>query len=183
MQWVAYIYAPKPLDSAEGRKQNLCQPHGLPEAWAGAVIQDRSREVAVRQSWPCQPRCAACASRSYGTCCSASARGRCAAARVCRPVGRLPTSWHIGHHNGTRPPGRGVDNFTIPLYLLYLSTSFLWWQVVADIIGVKLSNTLRHNSRCTWRHREAACTVDNTALHHAFSPSHLCGSVTAGVHG
>jgi hypothetical protein len=104
--------------SAEGRGQNLCQPHGFPEAWAGAVIYDRSREVAVRQSWPFQPRCAAWASRSYGTCCSAGAFGRCAAALVCRPVGRLPTSWQIGHPNGTRPPGRSVDSFTVPLYCL-----------------------------------------------------------------
>jgi hypothetical protein len=104
--------------SAEGREQNLCQPHGFPEAWAGAVIHDRSREVAVRQSWPCQPRCAACASqmRRWNSTCHRTVR--CAAALVCRPVGRLPTSWHIGHHNGTRPPGRGVDNFTVPLYCL-----------------------------------------------------------------
>src|SRR5262249_1329121 len=42
------------------------------------------------------------------------------------------------------------------LNLLYLSTSSLWWQAVADIIGVKSSNTLRNNSRCTWRHSEGA---------------------------
>src|SRR5437867_1180920 len=40
------------------------------------------------------------------------------------------------------------------LDLLYLSTSFLWWQAVASIIGVKSSHALRSHSRCTWRHRE-----------------------------
>jgi len=35
--------------------------------------------------------------------------------------------------------------------LLYLSTSFLWWQAVAGIIGGKSSNALRINSWCTWQ--------------------------------
>ncbi len=72
---------------------------------------------------------------------------------------------------------------TILLALLYLSTSFLWWQAVADIIGVTSSNTLRMNSRCTWRHREGARNVYNTALRRAFSPLRPCGNVTADVHG
>ena len=38
--------------------------------------------------------------------------------------------------------------------LLYLSTSFLWWQVVTGIIGVTSSTALRMNSRCTWQQRE-----------------------------
>ena len=33
--------------------------------------------------------------------------------------------------------------------LLYLSTLFLWWQVVTDIREIKSRNTLRNNSRCT----------------------------------
>src|SRR5262249_10740236 len=69
------------------------------------------------------------------------------------------------------------------LNLLYVSKSFLWWQAVASIIGVKSSNALRSNSRCTWRHREGSRNVHNTAIRLALSPSHPCGSVTAGVHG
>ena len=45
------------------------------------------------------------------------------------------------------------------LHLLYLSTSFLWWQAVVSIIGVKSRNALRINSRCTWRHREGSRNV------------------------
>src|SRR5262249_16118756 len=70
-----------------------------------------------------------------------------------------------------------------PLYLLYLSTSFLWWQAVAGIIGVKSSNTLRNNARCMWRHREGARNVDNTAIRRAFSLLRPCGSAIADVHG
>src|SRR5262249_47185926 len=51
------------------------------------------------------------------------------------------------------------DFFGRNLYLLYLSTSLLWWQAVAAIIGVTSSTTLRHNSRCTWRHSEGAETA------------------------
>src|SRR3989442_7035158 len=36
-----------------------------------------------------------------------------------------------------------------PLDLLYLSTSFLWLQAVAGMIGVTSSTALRSNSRCT----------------------------------
>ena len=61
--------------------------------------------------------------------------------------------------------------------LLYLSTSFLWWQVVAAILGVKSSNALRMNSRCTWRHREGVRHVDYTAIRRALSPLHSCESV------
>src|SRR5262249_42485819 len=42
------------------------------------------------------------------------------------------------------------------LDLVYLSTSFLWWQGVAGIIGSKSSPALRMNSRCTWRPREGS---------------------------
>ena len=63
------------------------------------------------------------------------------------------------------------------LYLLYLSTSFLWLQVVAAIIGVKSSNALRINSRCMWRHREGVRHVYHTAIRRALSPLHSCESV------
>ena len=69
------------------------------------------------------------------------------------------------------------------LNLRYLSTSFLWWQAVVDIIGVTSGNALRHNSRCTWRHRAGPRNVSNTALRRARSPWRPCGSVTADVHG
>ena len=67
--------------------------------------------------------------------------------------------------------------------LLYLSTSFLWWQAVAGIIGVESSHALRINAWCTGRHREGARNVYNTAIRHALSPLRPCGSVTADVHG
>src|SRR5262249_7042569 len=67
--------------------------------------------------------------------------------------------------------------------LPYLSTSLLCWQAVAGIIGVKSSNPLRSNSRCTWRHSEDARNVHNTAIRRALSPLHPCGSVPADVHG
>jgi len=69
------------------------------------------------------------------------------------------------------------------IYLLYVTTSLLWWQAVAAIIGVKSSHALRMNPRRTWRPREGSRNVHNTAIRRAFSPSHPCGSVTAGVHG
>jgi hypothetical protein len=69
------------------------------------------------------------------------------------------------------------------LNLLYLSTSFLWWQAVAGIIRVTLSTALRSNSWGTWRHREGSRNVHHTAIRRALSPSRPCGSVTAGVHG
>src|SRR5262252_4473226 len=71
----------------------------------------------------------------------------------------------------------------IVLYLLYLSTSLLWWQAVAAILGVTSSPTLRKNARCTWRHSEGARHVSNTAIRRALSPLRPCGSVTANVHG
>jgi hypothetical protein len=73
--------------------------------------------------------------------------------------------------------------FPLPLDLLYLSTSFLWWQTVVEIIGVKSSHALRSNSRCTWRHSEDSRNVYNTAIRRALSSLHPCGSVTADVHG
>src|SRR6266849_1120745 len=51
------------------------------------------------------------------------------------------------------------------------------------MIGVKSSNALRIISRCTWRHREGARNVYNTAIRRALSPLRPCGSVTADVHG
>jgi len=63
--------------------------------------------------------------------------------------------------------------------LLYLSTSLLWWQVVADIIEIKSSNTLRKNARCTWRPRESARNGDNTAIRHALSPLRRIGKINA----
>src|SRR5215471_6332980 len=69
------------------------------------------------------------------------------------------------------------------LYLLYLSTSFLWWQAVAGMIGAKSSNVLRSNARRTWRPREGSRNAHNTAIRRALSPLHPCGSVTVGVHG
>jgi len=49
--------------------------------------------------------------------------------------------------------------------------------------GVKSSNALCMNSRCTWRHREGSRNVYTTAIRRALSPSRSCGSVTADVHG
>jgi hypothetical protein len=68
------------------------------------------------------------------------------------------------------------------LDLLYLSMSFLWWQAVAEIIGVTASTALRMHSRCTWRPREGSRNVHHTAIRRALSPSRPCGSVTAGAH-
>ena len=72
---------------------------------------------------------------------------------------------------------------TILLALLYLSTSFLWWQAVAGILGVKSSTALRSNSRCPWHPREGALHVYNTAIRRALCPLRPCGSVPADVHG
>src|SRR6266568_4749334 len=79
-------------------------------------------------------------------------------------------------------PLRSTCNPRLFLYLLYLSTLFLWWQAVAGIIGVTSSNALRMNSRCTWdteRARETSTTPPSAAR----SPLRPCGSVTADVHG
>jgi hypothetical protein len=67
------------------------------------------------------------------------------------------------------------------LYLLYVWTSFLWWQGVAGTIGVKSSNALRMNWRCTGRHTEGLRNGQNTAINSTLSPSRMCGSVKAGV--
>jgi len=69
------------------------------------------------------------------------------------------------------------------LHLLYVSTSFLWWQAVAGIPGVQLSHALRSNARRMWRPREGARHVHHSASCRARSPSRPCGSVTAVVHG
>ena len=39
------------------------------------------------------------------------------------------------------------------------------------------------NSRCMWRDREGSRNVHNTAIRRLLSPSYLCGSVAADVHG
>src|SRR5947209_1607911 len=71
----------------------------------------------------------------------------------------------------------------LPIDLLYLSTSCLWWQAVASTLGGTSRNALRMNSRCTGRHREGSRNVDNTAIRRALSPLCPCGRVTAVVHG
>jgi hypothetical protein len=87
-------------------------------------------------------------------------------------------------NNRYRYNPRGSDiPVMLALYLLYLSTQFLWWQAVADIIGVTSNNTLRNNSRCPWRQREGSRNVDNIAIRHPLSPLRPCRSVTAVVHG
>src|SRR5262249_39184938 len=48
--------------------------------------------------------------------------------------------------------------------LLYLSTSLLWWQAVAGILGAKSSHALRSNSQCTWRPREGVQNGYSTAI-------------------
>jgi hypothetical protein len=50
------------------------------------------------------------------------------------------------------------------IYLLYVSTSCLWWQAVASIIGVQSSHALRRNARRTWRPREGSQNVHHTAI-------------------
>ena len=64
--------------------------------------------------------------------------------------------------------------YIVRLNLLYLSTSFLWWQAVAGMIGLKSSNALRSNSPCTWRHREGSRNVYHTAIRRALSPLRPC---------
>ena len=59
--------------------------------------------------------------------------------------------------------------------LLYVSTSFLWWQAVAGIIGVQSSHALRSHARRTWRHREGSRNAHNTAICRALSPWRPCG--------
>jgi hypothetical protein len=56
--------------------------------------------------------------------------------------------------------------------LLYVSTSFLWWQAVVGIIGVKSSNSLRMNWRSTGRHMESLRNVHNTVICCTLSPSY-----------
>jgi hypothetical protein len=80
-------------------------------------------------------------------------------------------------------PETGVGTNIDLLDLLYLSTLFLWWQAVADIIGVTSGNALRNNSRCTWRYRAGARNGDNIAICGAFSLLRPCANITADVHG
>ena len=79
--------------------------------------------------------------------------------------------------------GHGELQACLNIHLLYLSTQFLWWHAVADIIGVKSSTALRSNSRCPWRPRAGTRNVSNTAVRRARSPLRPCESVTANVHG
>src|SRR5687768_10521060 len=71
--------------------------------------------------------------------------------------------------------GRSCLVTTFLLYLLYLSTEFLWWQAVVGIIGGLSSNALRMNAQCTWRRRTGLPNVYNTAIRRALSPLRLCG--------
>src|SRR5215471_7894548 len=80
-------------------------------------------------------------------------------------------------------PGGAYCFGDVLIHLLYLSTSFLWWQAVADIIGGKASTTLRNNAQCTWRPSEGSRNVYNPTIRGAFSPLRPCGSVTADIHG
>src|SRR5262245_8170675 len=64
------------------------------------------------------------------------------------------------------------------LNLLYLSTSFLWLEAVAGIRGGKSSHALRRHTRCTWRYRDGARNVDNTAIRRTLGPWRPCRSVT-----
>src|SRR5262249_18090029 len=75
------------------------------------------------------------------------------------------------------------DKLSELLSLLYLSKSLLWWQAVVGILGGTASHALRMHSRCTWRPREGACNVYNTAIRRARSPWRPCRSVTAEDHG
>jgi hypothetical protein len=76
-----------------------------------------------------------------------------------------------------------LGDLSVLIDLLYLSAKLLRWQAVAAIIGGTSSNMLRHNSRCTWRHREGSRHVDHTAIRHANSPLRPGGSVPADVYG
>jgi hypothetical protein len=81
------------------------------------------------------------------------------------------------------PPFEAAFQAHMAIYLLYLSTEFLWWQAVVGIIGGISRNALRMHSPCTWRRRTGLPHVYNTAIRRALSPLRLCGSVTAEVHG
>ena len=71
----------------------------------------------------------------------------------------------------------------IMVYLLYARLNFFGGKQLRVSLGVKSGNALRMNSRCTWRHREGLQNVHHTSSSRALSPSRLCGSLTAGVHG
>jgi len=64
-----------------------------------------------------------------------------------------------------RPAGHGsfyswsVTGKRLSVDLRYLSTSWLWWQAVADMRGATSSTTLRMHLRCTGRHSEGARNV------------------------
>src|SRR5262249_34931568 len=55
-------------------------------------------------------------------------------------------------------------------------------QAVGGTIVLKLNHSLRMNARCTWRPMEGLQPIPNTAISSAFSPSHMEGSIKAGVH-
>src|SRR5215471_1020686 len=90
----------------------------------------------------------------------------------------MATASTMPHKNDARLP-----DVCISVDLLYLSTSLLWWQAVADMRGVTSSTTLRMHARCTGRHSEGARNVYPIAIHHARSPLRSGGRVTADVHG
>ena len=77
--------------------------------------------------------------------------------------------------------------FNLILWVLYTPTVSLdvisLEQAVADIIGGRSSNTLRNNSRGTWRHREGARATSTTPPSAARVQPASGESVTADVHG
>src|SRR6266436_6586647 len=77
-----------------------------------------------------------------------------------------------------------TGSFLLPITidLLYISTSFLWWQAVVGTIVIKSSNPLRMHGRCIGRSMQGLRNVHHTVIRRTRSPSRPCGSVTAGVH-
>src|SRR5262245_10876816 len=94
------------------------------------------------------------------------------------------STWYTIHTPETQGGGFcGCHEMDPLLYLLYLSASFLWWQAVVGIMGVKSRNAWRMHSRRMWRPRVGSRNVHHTAIRRVLSPSHPCGRGTGGVHG
>ena len=76
-------------------------------------------------------------------------------------------------------------SFQIPFYIPTCMSrrNFFGGKPLRVYEGVKSSHALRSNSRRTWRPREGARNVYNTAIRRALSPWHPCARVTAGVYG
>jgi len=68
------------------------------------------------------------------------------------------------------------------LYLLDVSTSFLWWPGVAGMTVATSSSAWRRHWQCPGRHREGLRHGHTTAMRCTRSPLRLCGSGTGGVH-